>query len=188
MKNNESITMHSDGYGKPHMAVNVKHYAVLPTVHGETELLRAQAWNEIVKQFWQYDAGQMARESGFNDAVPEGRSDGWCAPIYYTAKGKWVYPSVDDAADCTHFLKFQSRVNKFMATVSFRFQSELEKIIVAPKTFTFRFEYSVEAITWEDAAKQVAEDMDSGYSFRTAVADVLNEENQNVATVDFEKI
>jgi hypothetical protein len=56
------------------------------------------------------------------------------------------------------------------------------------KTFTFRFEYTVEAENMEAAMKAIVLDLEDGYSFRNSVADVLDENNKIIATVDLEDV
>jgi len=56
------------------------------------------------------------------------------------------------------------------------------------KTFTFRFEYSVEASSLESAAQQLTADIEGGYDFRGSVVDVLDEENKVITTLDLAKV
>lgn len=156
---------HSDargryGYG---YAYNVKVHRALPSVAGESEDLRGQAYESAQRDWW-VEAELLAKSLGFSGVASAGRSGGYIVPLWndqpvgpdlFGYYGDGEHGQEFDAAMETRLQAFEAGIADLMGQVPARFVSELEWLV------------EQEA---EEAAEAAAESQSRADTFAAAVA------------------
>lgn len=93
---------------------------------GGTDEQRETAWDRTQHGFWR-DAGEAARECGYDGAFACGRSGGWCAPYWLRGTSKCV--TFDDRGDGGQFEEFAERIETLYRAVPELFAANLRGVI-----------------------------------------------------------
>ena len=139
------ITFHADNpYATAHPAIRVKLWdipgarstamrpesvdTVLDSFLDVSEADRQYAWDLAVKLWW-VAAEEIATERGYDNVTSEGRSGGWCLPVYRHERGYIVYPDCEhDARERERFVAFRAAINDLLTDFPAMLQAELEAL------------------------------------------------------------
>ena len=101
---------------------------VLDSFPDVSEADQQYAWGLAVES-WRQTAKEIAIGCHYDDVTSEGRSGGWCLPVYRHERGYIVYPDCEsDARERERFVTFRNEIMDLLADFPAMLRAELEAL------------------------------------------------------------